>query len=184
MLSATSRTRSAGGRHIPSYQCRRGAHLTRAAESLDQFVAALVIERLSRADARLLLASEDRRADVEALRAQRDDIAGRQTELAGLFADGAITGPQLAEGTRKLAEQAEALDREISAATSSSPLAGFADAEDVAAAWTAAPVSRRKAVIRALMTVTLDKATPGRPRGWQAGTPYFDPRFVRIAWHV
>jgi hypothetical protein len=63
-------------------------------------------------------------------------------------------------------------------ATDTSPLAGFADADDVAVAWDAASVSRRKAVIGTLMTVTLLKA----PRGRRPVGHYFDQEFVRIDW--
>jgi site-specific DNA recombinase len=58
------------------------------------------------------------------------------------------------------------------------PLAGFADADDVAVAWDAASVSRCKVVIGTLITVTLLQA----PRGRRPGGHYFDQEFVRIDW--
>jgi DNA invertase Pin-like site-specific DNA recombinase len=180
MLSASGRT--GNRRTVPSYRCRNGSHITRVAQPLDDYVAALAVERLSRPDARLLLAPAERRADVETLTAQREDLTGRQNELAALFADGAVTGPQLAEGTRKLREQVEHLDAEIASASGVSPLAGFADADDVAAAWAAAPIARRKAIVSALMAVTLFKAGRGRPAGWTPGHSYFNPDTVRIEW--
>jgi site-specific DNA recombinase len=184
MLSARSRSRGRGATQVPAYRCRGGSHLTRVAAPLDEYVTAVVLERLSRPDARLLLTPEDRRVDVEALRARRADVTGRQTELAELFAQGAITGPQLAAATRTLQTEGETLDTEIDAVTASSPLAGFADAQDVRAAWDAATVGRRKAVVRALMEVTLMPAAKGRPAGWRPGDGYFDPRFVTIEWKV
>lgn len=183
MLSATSRSKGAGGRLIPTYRCRDSSHVTRVAQPLDDMITALVLGRLSNPDARLLLAPSNPVVDLGALHVRREDVTARETELAGLFADGAITGAQLAEGTRRLRAEGERLDGEISAATAASPLAGFADAEDVHAAWSAASVSRRKAIIRHLMTITLEKAPRGRPAGWQAGQPYFDPRFVTVTWH-
>ena len=131
MLSASARA-PARGRSVPSYRCRNGNHLTRVAHPLDDLVTALVVERLSRRDARLLLTPEDRRVDVEALHARRADLDGRMTELAGLFAQGAVTGPQLAEGTRRLRTEAADLDAQIAAVSAHSPLSGFADAGDVA----------------------------------------------------
>ncbi|MEJ3658770.1 recombinase family protein [Actinomycetes bacterium KLBMP 9759] len=182
MLSASARSRAGGGRTIPSYRCRAGTHLTRVAAPLDDFVSALVIERLSQPDARLMLAAEDRRVDVEALHVRRTDAEARMTELAGLFADGTVTGPQLAEATRKLRAEIADVEASIAASTAHSPLFGFADSDDVRAAWAAATVSRRKAVVAALMTVTLVKAARGRPAGWVAGQSYFDPSAVKISW--
>jgi hypothetical protein len=88
----------------------------------------------------------------------------------------------MAEATRLLQAEAEELDRTIEAATATSALAGFADAEDVAAAWEAATVGRRKAVLRELFVITLLPAPKGRPAGWSPkdGRGYFDPRFVRV----
>ena len=125
--------------------------------------------------------------DVEALHARRADLDGRMTELAGLFAQGAVTGPQLAEGTRRLRTEAADLDAQIAAVSAHSPLSGFADAGDVAEAWKVATISRRKAVVDALMTVTLVKAPRGRPAGWRrpedgGSRTYFNPRTVRVEW--
>jgi site-specific DNA recombinase len=59
-------------------------------------------------------------------------------------------------------------------AAAGSSLLGFADAADVTQAWQAASVSRRKAVIDTLMTVTL------LPTG--RGMKTFDPDTVKIQW--
>lgn len=95
MISASTPGSRNGERRtmLPAYRCRKGSHLTRAARSLDDFVAALVIERLSRDDARLLLAPQHRRVDVEALHAQRRDVSEREIELMTMFTARTITGP-------------------------------------------------------------------------------------------
>ncbi|MEU8490047.1 recombinase family protein [Pseudonocardia alni] len=178
-----TRTNSGGpGTTAPAYECTNGPHLTRIAEPLDEFVTAVVLERLSRPDARLLLAPEEARPDLDRLLGERQDVDGRLSELAALFADGTITGPQLAEATRKLRAEGERLDQAIAVAQGVSPLAGVADAEDVRVAWEAAAVSRRKAIVRALMRVVVMPAPKGRPAGWSPkdGRGYFDPRAVRI----
>jgi site-specific DNA recombinase len=68
----------------------------------------------------------------------------------------------------------------MATAVAGSPLAGFAGSDDVAAAWDAASVSRRKAVIDVLMTVTLLPA----PRGRRPGGHYFDPGSINVEWKV
>lgn len=182
MLSASTRSRSRGGDHVPAYRCRAGSHLTRTAAHLDSFVTSVVLARLSRPDARLLLAEEDRRVDIEALHARRDEAEGVMRDLAAMFARREITAGQLAEGTRTGQAELDEIDAMLATATASSPLAGFADADDVAAAWAETTVSRRKAVVRALMRVVLLPAPKGRPKGWTAGAPYFDPESVAITW--
>lgn len=181
MLSASARSGSKR-RVIPSYRCRRSTHVARAAAPLDEFISMLVVERLSQPDARRLLVPQPKLVDVAALHARRVDVDGRLAEVAALFADGAVTAAQLAEVTRRLRGEAEDLDGRIAAATATSPLAGLADAVDVPAAWAATSVARRKAVIRDLMTVTLDRAPRGRPRGWRPGKPYLDRSAVRVVW--
>ena len=53
-------------------------------------------------------------------------------------------------------------------------LAGIVDARDPAKVWLGLPIDRRRAVVRALMTVTV---LPSGKRGNQ-----FDPDLVRIDW--
>ncbi|BBG04600.1 MULTISPECIES: recombinase family protein [Pseudonocardia] len=180
MRAASGKARD--GERRPTYVCRNGWHLGRRIASLDRFVSKVVLGRLSRPDARVLVAPESARLDLGELLAERADVEGRLGELAALFADGAITGPQLAEATRKLRAEGDRLDLAVAAAEGVSPLAGVADADDVQAAWTAAPVSRRKAIVRHLLRVVVLPAPKGRPRGWTADSEdgYFDPRGVKI----
>jgi DNA invertase Pin-like site-specific DNA recombinase len=181
IAGANTTTKSAGKR--TAYRCRSGFHLTRTAGVLDDYITAVVIERLTRPDARNLLAPEERRVDVEALHTRRDDVDGRLTELAELFASGVLTGPQLSTATARLRAEREQIEAELSAAAGVSPLDGFVNVPDVRAAWGRATVGRRKAVVRALMTITVMPAPKGRPPGWQSGDgPYFDPTAIRIEW--
>jgi hypothetical protein len=170
-----------GGSHIgrPSYRCRAGGHLTRVAEPVDDFVSGIVIARLSRPDAELLL-HHPTQEDTGALRTRAVAMRTRLDELAGLYADGAVSGSQLAEGTRKLRAALADVESRMASAVAGSPLAGFAGAEDVAAAWRHASVSRRKAIVNTLMTVTLNKA----PRGRRPGGHYFDVDSVHVEWKV
>ena len=103
-------------------------------------------------------------------------LRGRLDEMGALYGAGAIDARQLATGSANIRAQLDQIDAELSAAVAGSPLAGFLDADGVAEAWAAANVDQRKAVIRALMTVTILKA----PRGRRAGGEYFDPAYVRI----
>ena len=142
----------------------------------------MVIERLSRPDARLLLAPADRRVDVEVLHARRADLTAQLGEIGRDAVKQRIPLATVAAMTAEVETQLDELDGQLSASSAHSPLDGFADAEDVAEAWAVAGVGRRKAVIRELMTVTLVKAPRGRVAGWRPGQPYFNPRAVQIDW--
>jgi site-specific DNA recombinase len=176
-MRSASTTGGASGPRRPTYRCKAGAHLARVAEPVDQFITDVVLERLSRPDARLLLTT-DTREDTEALSAEAAALRVRLDELTTLYAEGAITGRQFAEGTAKIRQRLTEVEIRMANAVAGSPLAGFANADDVRAAWDAVSVSRRKAVVDTLMTVTLLPA----PRGRRPGGHYFDPTSVDIDW--
>jgi hypothetical protein len=163
----------------PTYRCRAGAHLARVAEPVDELITALVLARLGRADARLLL-TPDTTTDTADLSTEAAALRVRLDELATLFAEGAVTGRQLSEGTAKIRARLGEVETDMATAAAGSPLFGFADADDIEAAWNTATVSRRKAVIGALVAVTL---LPAR-RGRRPGGHYFDPDSVRVEWKV
>jgi len=176
MRSATA-VRSNRNQHRAVYRCKNGPHLGRVAEVVDDYVTAVVIERLSRPDAAGLLRN-DPGINIQALNSEATALRVRLDELAALFADGLVTGGQLAEATTKIRQRLTQVEIELASTVAGSPLEGLAGTEDVAAAWAGMSVSRRKAVIDVLMTVTLLPA----PRGRRPGGHYFDPTFVRIDW--
>jgi DNA invertase Pin-like site-specific DNA recombinase len=164
---------TAGGK--PGYRCKRSGHLTVKAQPVDELITKLVLARLSRPDAHLLLVT-DHGTDTQALADEAAALRARNAGLVALFSDGVITAGELkterARIQTRLAELAAAMAR----SAVGSPLCGFADAEDVTAAWADASVSRRKVVINALMTVTLD--SPGR------GAQTFNPASIRVEWRA
>ena len=160
-----------GGRKV--YRCKRVAHLARSAAPIDEFVTMVVLARLSRPDARLLL----RQAPDENIDALRDEAAAlrvRETELIAMFTDGVIGRAGVVEGKARISARLSELSKRMANAAAGSSLLGFADAADVTEAWQAASVSRRKAVIDTLMTVTL------LPTG--RGMKTFDLDTVKIQW--
>lgn len=165
----------------PVYTCRARKHVARTCEEVDRIVCGVVLDRLSRPDAADLL-KRDARQDTTDLRARAVALRQRLDELAALYGDGAIDARQLREGSERLRSQLAAAEAEIAEASRGSVLAGVADAADVAAAWELLELDRRRAVIDALVVVTLIPSQRGRPSGWRPGQPYFDPTSVRIDW--
>lgn len=175
MRSGTART---GGVYVPAYRCTAHAHLSRLIEPVDDYVAGLIVERLSRPDAARALATTEGRADADALHAERAEVSARRADLAGLVADGTLTAEDVRVTAARLQKEVDRLDRVLSAAVESNPAADLADTDDVRTAWEARSVGSRRAVVRALMMITILPTRPGR----KPGGLYFDPASVRIDW--
>jgi site-specific DNA recombinase len=177
------RSTSAGTVHgrptKPAYTCRSGRHVVRDAAACDQLVTAVILERLGRPDARDLL-TPDQRVDTAGLHLQDAALAERLVELGRLYGDGTIDAPQLAAATSSIRAQRERITAELAAASRGSVLAGVADAADPAKVWEGLDLSRRRAIVDTLATVTILPARRGRRPGWQPGQSYFDPATVRV----
>lgn len=160
------------GRRWMTYRCRR-AHLSRRLDAVDDVVEAVVVGRLSRPDAIALLAGSDRE-DVELVRAEGNAIRAQLDDAAALFADGGITGQQLRTITERLRGKLEDVERRTAAADSENTLTEIVAARDVAAFWSTLSLSRKRAVIDALMTVAISSAPHRGAR--------FTPDQVQIGW--
>ena len=159
-----------------TYRCgaTRG-HLSRGAEPIDQLVTAVVVARLSQPDAVQLLEA-DEGVDVAALHEEASALRTRLVELADLFADGTVTGAQLARGTDRARTRLAVVEQELSAAGGVSVVGDLIATGDVQAAWDGLDLDQRRAVIDALTTVTL--LSPGQ------GARTFRPETVTITWRT
>lgn len=155
-----------------AYICTPGFHVARKQQWVDDFVTAVVIERLSRPDALDLLAGPDdeeakgARAEAAALRARLDAF---YDQAAG----GELTPQGLARIEATLLPQIDAADRRarrVAVAPVVAQVAGPRAAE----VWQELPIAARREVIRELLDV---KILPGRQ-----GIRTFDPKTVRITW--
>jgi DNA invertase Pin-like site-specific DNA recombinase len=178
MVSGVARSNAAGSR--PIYVCSTARHLARDVEHLDTFVDEIVLARLSRPDAAIVLGGTEA-ADIAGLQAKREGLRARLDELSAMFAEGSIDGPQLKRGTAELHRQLDGIDAQLAHARSASAMANLILAgDDLRATWAASPPGVRGAVIDALMTVTVLPTARGRKPGGR----YFDPDSVRIDWRA
>jgi site-specific DNA recombinase len=122
-----------GDRRAPSYVCP-DHHARRNAEKLDEYVGMIVVERLSRPDARDLL-SPDQTGEVAALLAQDAGLRARLDELGRLFGDGVIDALQLASGTARIRGNREQVTAALAAANRDNVLVDVVEASDAAGAW-------------------------------------------------
>jgi site-specific DNA recombinase len=176
VCGATVRVASRAGanrRNRTVYTCRKSKHLVRDAPFVDEFVSAIVVERLSRPDAADLLL-DDARPDMEALRAKLLTEQGELENWRRLAEAGEVTALSFARTEKAALARIAKLKAEMSHVDRAPILRDLVEAEDVQAAWDALPLDRRRAVVRLLLKVTVNKGRRGRIPGWRPGEPYFD----------
>ncbi len=179
-VRATTGGGSATSKGAPAYRCRDGAHIVRRCDQVDEFVTAVLVERLSRPDA-VDLGRPSSTVDTTALHVERLAVQARLDELVDLHGAGVITGQQLARGTTTARAQIDDLDRQLAETVIATALDGVAG-PNAAEVWPTLDLSRQRAILDTIMTVTIQRGRRGRPPGWRPGTPYFDPRTVQINW--
>ncbi|MDQ0992203.1 recombinase family protein [Streptomyces sp. V3I7] len=167
-----------GGRSYPSYRCQTGHGGGRRAETVDQYVEDVIVERLSRPDAHDLLEPAPDGVDVAGLQAEGEQIRQRMTDLAGLFGAGQLELAPFTQGMDTARAQLDGVTQQLARAATRDPLAGLVGAPDVRKAWKALPLDRQRNVLRSLVTVTLKTPRAGRmPDGG-----YFDYDAVTFDW--
>jgi site-specific DNA recombinase len=171
---------TSNGHRYFRYTCRELGHLARAAVPCDKFVETTVTERLSRSDAAdLLIPPVDGDRGAAELRREVADLRELLNEQARLHARGVIDGQQLAAGTRELRARLGPTEDKLGALENASPLVGIAGRPDAAAIWDGLDLGRKRAILRAAVTVTAFPAPPGRRRGG-----HFDHDSVHVDWKV
>lgn len=154
-----------------TYQCTTGWCVARDLNAVDEVVQAVVIARLAQPDALKLLTPK---TDIGPLVSQSHELRERRDDLAALLADGTLTASAVREQSGKLQKQLEALQEQISHAEGGSQVTALVMAESVEDHWhNRLTFAQRRAIITALMTVTINK---------QANTRRFDPEDIVIEW--
>ncbi|SFU07178.1 Recombinase [Geodermatophilus amargosae] len=165
--------RVAINRGVPAYRCSVNAHVSRRKDDLDQLATELVIARLSASDAgEVLTATDD--PDRSTALAEADQLRARLDEAADQYADGLIDGRMLERITARLRPQLSEAEARSRVVDSTPLLDGLVGMPDVRAVWEGLSLSRRRAVVDTLMTITLNRT--------RQGARTFDPEAVRIDW--
>lgn len=153
---------------------RVSACVVRVQAGVDEYVTDLVVGRLARADATELL----RRDDTDDHAAARDALEAlkERARIAAIdYADGAMTRDQFAAFNKRSTANIEAAEARVPAPRpNTTALADLVAAPDAAAAWNAADIAVRRAIVDAVLSVTI---LPGR-----RGSKGFDKTAVRIEW--
>ncbi|MFJ9027601.1 recombinase family protein [Streptomyces sp. NPDC102274] len=176
--TATTKCTQTGGAKTMGYRCTTGHGGARKADKLDAYIIDLIIERVSRPDAADLLEPAPDGMNVAALQAESDEIRRRLKDNAAAFGAGQITLPEFTEASGVAQAQLEGVTKQLARASVRDPLVDLVGAPDVGAAWKALGLERQRAVLRALLEVTILPARPGRmPDGG-----YFDYEAIKVEW--
>jgi site-specific DNA recombinase len=132
------------------------------AAEMDDLTRLIVIERMKRADAADLVATPAGAVDVAGLRAELATCRTRLDEIAADYEEDRITRSQFLTRTDKRRAKMGEIEAQLAQATEVSPLAPLIGAEDVAAAWDDLTLGQQRAVIKALVTITIEPAGRGR----------------------
>lgn len=143
------------------------------ARGVDEFVTAVVAERLSRPDAAALASKPQ--TDTAPLRAEITDLRARLVSFDNDYAEGVINGKLYREATAKVHAKLAEAERKVAAMQpGGSALGGVLASPDPATAFMSASLMGRRSVIDALCEVRLRRGT--------RGSKAFDPSTVRVEW--
>lgn len=156
------------------YACKRRDcfAVSRQQSAVDEWVVEHVTARLARPDAAAILARDDQ-PDVAQLRDDAAALRARLDTLAVEFADGELTPSQMRIATDRLKSKLAAVESQMFNANTHRLFDGVIGAADVRAAFDSLPLDRRRAIVDALVTITVLPIGKGGA---------FDPSKIRIDW--
>lgn len=137
-------------------------HVATAAAAVDEYVETAVIRILSKPDAITLFASPGTAIDVPALQEKKLAIRTRLDQLAADYAAGLIERTALLAASERGKTEIASIDAELADAGRGNVFEGLIGTGDIAAIWTKLDSSRKRAVIDAMMSVTISPVGRGR----------------------
>lgn len=180
------------GEFQAAYRCRdagKAAHVTRLVKLVDGLVVDMAIDRLSRPDAReLLLPPESAGPTHRDLAATANTLRAKLDSITDDYNADRITRKQMIEMTDATRRRLDEVTAQMAARSAKSVLASLPlGTPMIAEQWPGYHLDKQRAVIDALMTVTVLSAKRGRPAGFKADPEgkrrsYFDPDSVKIVW--
>ena len=164
------KVRPDGSQRGSAYACPGCMKLTRQIAPVDEVVEAVMIGRLSRAD--ILHHTAEQPDALRAAATTRDAILARMDTAADDYADGTITARQMARVNERLKTQLASAEVDVIRHQPLRVLDGMTG-PGAAALWEAAPINRKREIVRALAKVTILPSGPGIR---------FTPEQVKIEW--
>jgi DNA invertase Pin-like site-specific DNA recombinase len=154
-------------------------HVCRVADKLDEFVTGALLYKLSEPGVIEALCNvvDTDDIDMDALRAERDDIRKELLALAAKCDVGDIDAEQLGIASRRKKQRDKEITATLTAVSTRSPLHVLLGADNVERVWDdVLTLGQQRAILAEVLTVTVLPRRGGRgPDG-----SYFDPDGVRI----
>jgi site-specific DNA recombinase len=181
LLSGIARCGRCGGpiratvnRTTLSYKCAENACVSRKRSVVDALVTSAVLQRLAQPNV-AALARGPRQDQAEDHLAEAERLRQRLDEAAMAYAEGIIDLRQMQLISNELRPLSEAAELRAQHVEQSRLFGGLPSEPDaVAAAWESWSLTRRRAMVDALVTVRLHRTAQG--------ARVFDPKSVEIAW--
>jgi site-specific DNA recombinase len=151
------------------YRCRKGC-VGRRRDWVDEYVARVIVERLSRPDAAGLLAGNHETPNRRALQIEAATVRGRIEDAAALLADTDQPIAAIRGSIGKLTTRLREIEAQLETNGGDPVLAELVDAEDVRATWDGLGLDRQRAVVRLLADVTVHPGGGGRKGGGDLDT--------------
>lgn len=155
------------------YWCPQGGHMSRVIELVDEFVLRLIAARLSQPDALEAFREDTNKLMAENTR-QAKALEARLESIERDYDSGEIDGKRYRAASEGVKEQLEVVYSQRATIVGGNALAEVLRSDAPAQAFLDASLGVKRAIIDALVTVTLLKGVRG-----QKG---FDPDSVRIEW--
>jgi hypothetical protein len=163
-------TGSSSANGLPAYRCnletrnyRPGPHVAIKRDEVDKYISMAVVGALAAPDAIHLLTPHVE-GDVTALIDEEAVLRNRLARLGALFAEGQISETDLTGGRERGELRLAEIAGQLAELGRESVLAPLVTAENVAAKWEGLGLDLKRAVVDALMTVTLYPSGRGARR--------------------
>ncbi len=156
-----------------AYLCVDGFHVSRKKDNLDEFVTAVVLERLSRPDLASLMSGGSSDDETTAAAAEVAELRARLEAFYDEAAGGGLTPSALARIESRLLPQIDAAEKRARRGHSA-PLLDEVAGLDAAVTWDRLSLEQRREVIALLCEVRILRGMPG--------ARVFDPQTVQITW--
>lgn len=157
----------------PRYWCPEGGHVTRAMHSIDRLVLAVVAGRIARPDVADLLATSTK-SDADDHAKELSAIQARISRFESDYDAGLIDGRRYKAASAKAEAELSALRRKRASSVANSQVAALLSSPNPGDVFLSSPLDIQRAIIAALVIVTLHKALRGSKR--------FDPETVTFEW--
>jgi hypothetical protein len=140
-----------------------GPHVSVKSDIIDSYITDIIAETMTQPDAAVLFAT-DHSADLARLRDESAAVRRNMEQAAGEMAVGILPRAAYLAAMERASARLEEIDAMVTEAGRESVVGELITSADVRATWDGLDISRKRAIIRSLMSITLNPAGRGARR--------------------